>query len=54
MRLRRDCRPICGNGPGGYLWVRGQRLGFWGSQPGLEESIESVCCRELVLAFRAA
>jgi hypothetical protein len=26
MRLRRDCRPIGGNGPGGWRWVRGQRL----------------------------
>ena len=40
-RLRRDCRPIRGNGPGGWRWVRGQRLASWGSQPGLELSIET-------------
>ena len=39
MRLWRDCRPIRGKGPGGWRWVRGQRLAFWGSQPGLERSI---------------
>jgi hypothetical protein len=41
MRLRRDCRPISGNGPGGWRWVRGQRLASWGSQPGLELSTET-------------
>src|ERR1035441_1948463 len=41
MRLRRDCRPISGNGPGGWRWLRGQRLAFWGSQPGLERSTET-------------
>src|ERR1017187_7753228 len=41
VRLRRDCRPIRGNGPGGWRWVRGQRLAFWGSQPGLERSAET-------------
>ena len=41
MRLRRDCRPIRGNGSGGWRWVRGHRLAYWGSQPGLERSTES-------------
>src|ERR1035441_7344144 len=41
MRLRRDCRPIRRNGPGGWRRVRGQRLAFWGSQPGLERSTET-------------
>ena len=40
MRLRGDCHPIRGNGLGGWRWVRGQRLAYWGSQPGLELSTE--------------
>jgi len=41
MRLRRDCRPIRGNGPGGWRWVSGRRLAFWMSQPGLELPTET-------------
>jgi len=40
MRLRGDCHPIRGNGLGGWRWVRGQWLAYWGSQPGLELSTE--------------
>src|ERR1017187_573019 len=40
MRLRRDCLPIRGNGPGAWRWVRSQRLAVWESQPGLELSAE--------------
>src|ERR1019366_1596414 len=39
--LPRGSRPIRGIGPGGWLWVKGQRLAFWGSQPGLELSTET-------------
>ena len=38
MRLWGDYRPISRNGPGGWRWVWGQRLAFWGSQPGLDNS----------------
>jgi len=41
MSLRGDCRPIRENGPGGWRWVRGQKLAFWGSQPGRERSTET-------------
>ena len=41
LRRRRDCRPIRGTGPERWRWVRGQRLAFWGSQPGLERSTET-------------
>jgi hypothetical protein len=41
MRLRRDCRLIRGNGPGGWRWVSGRRLAFWMSQPGLELPTET-------------
>src|SRR5208282_4089787 len=39
--LRRDCRPVSGNGPGGWRWVGGERLASLGSQPGPEVSTEN-------------
>ena len=38
MSLRRDCRPIRGNGPGGWRRVGSERPAFWGSQPWLARS----------------
>src|ERR1017187_10213956 len=34
MRLRGDCRPMSGNGPGGWRRGRAPRLAFWGSYLG--------------------
>jgi hypothetical protein len=41
MRLRRDCRPVCGNGSGRWQWVTGNRLAVLGSQFALELSTET-------------
>ena len=50
-RLRRDCRPVSGNGPVGWRWVGGERLASLGSQPGSEVSTEPlqdlICARHL-------
>jgi len=32
--LRRDCRPVSGNGPGGWRWVGAKRWPFWGANLG--------------------
>jgi hypothetical protein len=41
MRLRGDCRPIRGSGPGGWRWVGSERLAFFGSQRGQEVNRDS-------------
>jgi hypothetical protein len=40
MRLRGVCRPICGNGPGGWRRMGSERLAFLRSQPGSKVSTE--------------